>query len=99
MSDHQKLPDNPAKRNLLAQLRTRLANERTLLSYVRTSLYFLVGGIALLRVRELENLQYFGYLAFAISLVLLLVGLNRFIVLKQILSKNKKRRFRKKIRF
>lgn len=33
-------------RDYLAIERTRLANERTLLSYIRSSLYLLLGGMA-----------------------------------------------------
>jgi len=37
-------------RDHLALVRTRLANERTLLSYIRSALYLLIGGIALLQL-------------------------------------------------
>jgi len=85
-----RLPDNPAKRNFLALLRTRMANERTLLSYIRTSLYFLVGGIALLKVEDLERISILGYVSFIISAILLLIGLWRFWRLYQKLDRHKK---------
>jgi putative membrane protein len=86
----ERLPDNPAKRNFLALLRTRLANERTLLSYIRTALYFLVGGIALLKVEDLERISILGYVSFIISSVLVIIGLWRFWKLYKKLNKHKK---------
>ncbi|MEX0720267.1 MAG: DUF202 domain-containing protein [Balneolaceae bacterium] len=79
--------ESTAKRNMLALLRTRLANERTLLSYIRTSLYFIVGGLALLNVERFENLVFIGWLCFAISISLLCIGLRRFITLQKKLEK------------
>lgn len=86
----ERLPDNPAKRNFLALLRTRLANERTLLSYIRTSLYFLVGGIALLKVEDLERISILGYVSFIISGFLVVIGLWRFLKLFRKLEGHKK---------
>src|SRR5690554_1495159 len=74
-------------RDYLARQRTTLANERTLLSYIRTCLYFLVSGTALVKVEDLENIKAFGYFFFGISLLLLLVGFaNYFKVRKRIKS-------------
>jgi putative membrane protein len=89
--------DNPAKRNLLAVLRTRLANERTFLSYVRTSLYFLVGGVALLKVEDLANIYMLGWVSLSVSFCLLVVGIWRFISLRIILrseGRSRRRRMR-----
>jgi putative membrane protein len=87
--------DNPAKRNLLAVLRTRLANERTFLSYVRTSLYFLVGGVALLKVEDLANIYVLGWVSLAISFLLLMTGIWRFVSLRAILHSEGRRRKRR----
>lgn len=65
-------------RDHLALERTRLSNERTLLSYVRSSLYLLVGGVAMIQVEGFGNLHYAGYLALLLSALSLLVGLFRF---------------------
>ncbi|WP_143961491.1 YidH family protein [Litoribacter populi] len=65
-------------RDYLARQRTRMANERTLLSYIRTSLYFLVSGTALVKVEDLANISSFGYFSFAISIVLIIVGFFNF---------------------
>jgi putative membrane protein len=66
-------------RDFLARQRTKLANDRTLLAYIRTSLYFLVSGVALIKVEDLENVREFGYLSFLISVLLVALGfLNYF---------------------
>lgn len=49
-------------RDFLARQRTKLANDRTLLAYIRTSLYFLVSGVGLVKVEDLDNMWGFGYL-------------------------------------
>ncbi len=72
-------------RDYLARQRTTLANERTLLSYIRTALYFLVSGTALMEVRVLEHVRNFGYVGFALSLVLIILGfVNYFRIRKKL---------------
>lgn len=65
-------------RDYLALERTRLANERTLLSYIRTSLYFLLGGIALLQIEGFGNITWLGYSSLFLCVTLLLIGVVRF---------------------
>ncbi len=65
-------------RDHLALERTRLGNERTLLSYIRSSLYLLIGGIALVQLEGHGNLHYVGYLALTFCVVSLAVGYYRF---------------------
>lgn len=54
-------------RDYLAMERTRLANERTLLSYLRSSLYLLVGGIALLQLQGFESIKFLGYISLSLA--------------------------------
>lgn len=61
----------------LAAIRTRLANERTLLTYVRTSLALTGFGLALLQL-EPRRAQSLGVGAIATAAVLLLIGYWRF---------------------
>lgn len=68
-------------RDYLALERTRLANERTLLSYIRTSLYMLLGGIAFLQMTEFREIQWLGYVSLGISGVSLVVGISRYLVI------------------
>ncbi|WP_291783068.1 DUF202 domain-containing protein [Cecembia sp.] len=75
-------------RDYLARQRTYLANDRTLLSYIRTSLYFLVSGTALMEVNALEHVRDLGYLAFALSLGMLLLGFYNYFKVKRKLRKH-----------
>lgn len=74
-------------RDYLARQRTALANDRTLLSYIRTSLYFLVSGTALVKVEDLENVKGLGYVSFAISLSMLMLGFYNYFKIRRRLKK------------
>ncbi|RAV28309.1 DUF202 domain-containing protein [Sinomicrobium soli] len=74
-------------RDYLSIERTRLSNERTLLSYIRTFLYLILGGIALIQLNNFYNLRYLGILALALSIVFLVIGIYRFILLKKSLKR------------
>lgn len=78
----------PANTNeILALERTKLANERTLLSYIRSSLYLLLGGIGLLQLEELGKIHWLGYVALFVSIIFLSLGIVRYIVLSRRLNK------------
>lgn len=72
-------------RDHLAMERTKLANERTLLSYVRSSLYLLLGGIGLVGIKQnlFEDLKVVGLVAIGLSVLFLAVGVIRYIQLKR----------------
>lgn len=74
-------------RDHLAMERTKLANERTLLSYIRSSLYLLLGGIAFLGMKDFEEIRFMGYLSLFLSVMLLVIGIVRFMQLKNQLKK------------
>ncbi len=65
-------------RDFLAMERTKLANERTLLSYIRASLYLLLGGIALLQLEGFANIQILGYISLFLTVCLLVIGVIRY---------------------
>lgn len=71
-------------RDHLAMERTKLANERTLLSYLRSALYLFLGGGALAGIEhpEFGNLKPIGYISLGVSLLFIIIGIYRFIVLK-----------------
>ncbi|WP_373524217.1 DUF202 domain-containing protein [Aquiflexum sp.] len=75
-------------RDYLARQRTYLANDRTLLSYIRTALYFLVSGTALMEVNALSHIRQLGYLGFALSLGMLVLGFYNFFMVKKKLRKH-----------
>ena len=74
-------------RDYLARQRTTLANDRTLLSFIRTSLYFLVSGTALFEVKTLDHVRDLGYLAFGLSLAFLAIGFISYFRVKRRLKK------------
>lgn len=78
----------PANTNeILALERTKLANERTLLSYIRSSLYLLIGGIGILQIKDFYNIHWLGYVALAICVIFLAVGIFRYLLLSRRLNK------------
>ena len=74
-------------RDYLAIERTRLANERTLLSYIRSSLYLLLGAIALFQLKEFANFQYLALTTVVFSVVFFVIGIYRFTLLKKSLKR------------
>lgn len=65
-------------RERLALERTVMANQTTLLSFIRTSLYFLVAGLSLKNLLKLENSLVFQITFFSISIAILIIGLFNF---------------------
>lgn len=83
----QRIIDESLIREHLALERTRLANERTFLSYTQASLYFLLGGLALLQLKEYADLRYIGYLALIFAVLFLTIGIWRYIALNKKMKK------------
>jgi putative membrane protein len=69
-------------RDYLALERTKLANERTLLSYSRTSLYMLLGGIAFLQLQGFIEIRWLGYFAITLSFLLAIFGIIRYLQIR-----------------
>lgn len=79
--------DEVILRDYLAIERTRLANERTLLSYIRSSLYLLLGGIAFLQLKDFPDFQYLALLSLVFSALFFVIGVYRFVLLKKSLKR------------
>lgn len=62
-------------REKLALQRTVMANQTTLLSFIRTSLYFLVAGLSLKNLLKLDNSILFQITFYTVSLFTLIAGL------------------------
>lgn len=77
-------------REYLAIERTRLANETTLLAYIRTGLYFLVAGSTLGQVVDTEFWKIAGLPLIGIGLLIVLTGVISFIKLKKAITKSRK---------
>lgn len=73
-------------RDYLAIERTRLANERTLMSYIRSSLYLLLGGIAFFQLKEFPNFRYLAILSLVFCVIFFVIGVYRFTLLKKSLK-------------
>ncbi|UGU18274.1 DUF202 domain-containing protein [Sinomicrobium kalidii] len=73
-------------RDHLSVERTRLSNERTLLSYIRTFLYLVLGGLTFIQLDSLYNLKYLGILSLVLSVIFLIIGIYRFLLLKKSLK-------------
>ena len=75
-------------REKLAIQRTHLANQATFLSFLRTSMYFLVAGFTIQKLSDHENVEYFEILLFVISALLLLIGVINYWINDKKIKKN-----------
>lgn len=64
--------------DLLAVGRNKLANERTLLAYIRTFLSFIVAGVSLIQFFNVETFILLGYAFIPVGFLILIVGIIRF---------------------
>ena len=71
-----------AIRDRLARQRTELANERTLLSYIRTAMGFFIVGIPAVWWLELPGVQALGVVSLVVGVAFLGVGVWRFFTIK-----------------
>ncbi|AUS04598.1 DUF202 domain-containing protein [Pseudotamlana carrageenivorans] len=74
-------------RDYLAIERTRLANERTLLSYIRSSLYLLIGSFAFFQLKDFPNFKYLALVSVVFSVIFFVIGVFRFRLLKKSLKR------------
>lgn len=77
-------------REYLALERTKLANERTLLTYIRTGLYFLVAGSTLGQLMDTPFWDIADVPVIVIGLVICLIGAVRFIRVARTINNSRK---------
>ena len=77
-------------REYLALERTKLANETTLLAYIRTGLYFLVAGSTLGHVIGTEFWKVLGTPLIIAGVLIMIIGVIRFVRLKKSIEASKK---------
>lgn len=77
-------------REYLAIERTRLANETTLLAYIRTGLYFLVAGSTLGYFIKSEFWNIIGTPLIIIGLIIMVLGVVRYLKLRKSIAASKK---------
>lgn len=77
-------------RERLALQRTVLANQSTFLAFLRTSMYFLVAGLTLRNLLQIENSKGIEFTFFAIAAIVFIVGIVNFVKHKKSIVENKK---------
>lgn len=77
-------------REYLAIERTRLANETTLLAYIRTGLYFLVAGSTIGEVIHSSFWKVAGIPLIVVGLVIVLIGVLRYFRLRKSIEDSQK---------
>lgn len=77
-------------RERLALQRTLLANQSTFLSFLRTSMYFLIAGLSLQNVLKIENSNIIEIVLFSVSGIIFLIGIGNYFKHKKSILKNEK---------
>ena len=75
-------------RENLALQRTTLANQTTLLAFLRTSLYFAIAGLSLENLLKIEQHIMIEILLFSISFFILAYGVANYLVHKNKIKKS-----------
>ena len=77
-------------REKLALQRTTLANQSTLLSFLRTSMYFMVAGLSIGSLLKVEHSDIIEIVFFLFAFAIFVLGLINFYKQKKSISDNKK---------
>jgi putative membrane protein len=73
-------------RDWLAVERTKLANQRTLLAMLRTGLYFLVLGLSVISIEQLDPLQQYYWIFFVIGIGFISTGIIYYLKLNKTIT-------------
>jgi putative membrane protein len=77
-------------REKLALQRTDLANQTTLLAFLRTALYFSIAALGMHNLLKIENSLYLEIILYSFSILILIFGVtNYFIHRKRIINSEK----------
>ena len=90
MPENNKINKELILRERLALQRTRLANQTTLLSFIRTSLYFLIAGLSIESLLKLENSLLIELSFFPAAVALFIIGLYNFFKQKRAIKEGEK---------
>lgn len=84
-------------RDHLALERTKLANVRTLFSYIRTSLYLLTAGTGILQIKSIARLYLLAWICIIAGIILFVLGLTQYWRMKKYLKRyeNKSQEYKK----
>ncbi len=75
--------ENISRSDWLALQRTRLANERTFLAYFRTFVVVFGTGLTIVKVEILQSIVALGYTFLGVAIVLLAIGVTRFLLVRK----------------
>ncbi len=75
---YEELLEYLTKTDLLAVERTKLANKRTLLSYIRTAFSLLIASVGIIEFFENNIFIMLGFILIPISFMFLIIGIIRF---------------------
>lgn len=89
-ADKNQLDKELILRDYLALERTKLANERTLFSYIRTSLYLLTVGTGILQIESISRLTLIAWICMLSGVILFFLGIIRFSRMNKYLKKYKR---------
>ncbi len=78
MRELRKIKGKISSHDMLDAVRTRLANERTVLSYTRTSLALIVAGVTFIRFFDNRIIEIVGWAFLPFGLINLIYGIYRF---------------------
>lgn len=70
----------------LSQRRTRMANERTLLSFVRTFLGLVTAGVAMIQFITMPWVHVLGYVFLVLGPVLLVIGIVQYFRTRRLIN-------------
>ncbi len=76
---NEKINKDLILREKLALQRTTMANQSTFLSFLRTSMYFLVAGLGMKNLIRVDNSLIFQVLFYIIALIILLAGILNYL--------------------
>lgn len=77
-------------RERLAIQRTYMANQTTLLSFIRTSLYFFVAGLSIRNFFKIEVLYILEPIFFIVSILIITIGVFQFFKQKNAIKNSEK---------
>lgn len=77
-------------RERLALQRTTLANQTTILAFVRTAMYFFVAGLSTRNLLQIENGIFIEITFYTIAFVILILGLFNYFKDRKMITKTKK---------